>query len=1052
MRYTSERTLKPGYFEAITGLTVAGHEECAGVLVEPGTQWDVLPYDNNYFLEQPLKIRKPLDSGNGHVLTPLSGVLFVQHDGFELYTSYPKHSVKKWWPFPSPIDYVYDNLINNQHVRPFPGVFEFKFENLTGTFNSRIEPLLKNLIALRFAHHIYNWEQKNFKKGFKEALESFDSSSDSLFAAIFGQYTIRRALKDDEPYNKSFNEFISKTIIYNDKEGKVDRLSRDSDLLLFSNIVDAMIQNNKIGIRVSVSVPFFQMQPGEVVSVSSQDWRCYAHPFKPKAILEPTAIKIASLEDVPVELTSGHYKGLFLRSDIPGNLPSSIDINNTSYSNYISKINTLKGGLNTGDIGGRNWNEFIEDRIILDVDVTNDKSRGILEDKYVVLVDGTDDAHTYLVKLDEYEKWSLFKSNIRTVYAHWYSSGFLDENYRENSVIKDIISQRYHNKKSLKIDDDDSIYFHQKLDGDNNIYFHQPYAYESPSKTHTKGRKINTINSSQFKPPKVSIPSSISLPEPVNYNYIEHAGIDYKEKGEEIGRRLKNLDYDITQHKINIKERNGDDYMTSSLLRKYKTDSDDKPGEFYTGNLGAYGIEEYVVRIPFTELPNILVNGTASVSNSDLARNVIKNIELIKAMMIIARTYHMSRSISLGLDSTKTSGFSYDYKREVKIPATDDWQVMSLGNHNIMVKGFKSLLGNYKYSEIVRLVLEETMYETWGEIFLHKGVIVEAIFKGATGDPSNDNEGGVRGDRSGETKYEKRYYNALRRVYTPANHVDSAAGAGFGQHGGEILARDVGASAHQIIHWYYYGCHIINAWGLGDCVSRFPNATGQVDSSNAYPWLAYKTGLPAVALPSSNIYKDIEDNVWKNYDSDVSDNTHTVVHKNIVGNSFRFNSEVWGLGRRGNTLNSDKFNDTSYKDSTGNDVIGFNVSQKLISKLNRIVMNHEIQVLSNNDYFMRIKDPTYAHALVINFNGSFVTPTEAILSTLKLNNVKIVSDNLVILGANTRMIRRTDGERIDESILNKIGKNSKEFTFWAEFNNVHLPKMTISMFYLINVQ
>lgn len=1103
MRYTSDKTSMPRYFEAITGLTIPGQEEYAGVLVEPGTQWEVLPYDNDYFLDQPLQIRKPPESGNGHVLSPLSGVLFVKSDGLELYTSYPKHSVKKWWPFPAPIDHMYDNLLDNQHVRPFPGLFKFKFDNLNGTFSSRIKPFLENLLALRFARHIYIWEQKEFKDGFEAARESLDSSSSSVFASILGQYVIRRVLENAEPYNRSFNEFISKNIIYNDTEGKIERLRRDNNLTGFelndfSSIADSLIQNDKIGIRVSVSAPLFQMQPGEIVSVSSMDWRCYAHPFKPVAILDTVATKIETGVEENVNTDNNdHYDGLYFRSDLPEIIPNSINPSSSQYTNHKDKLSPKSGGFSSSNISG--WNAYKSStiRLMIESIINEDNKREILEESHVVLTssDGSS-SKTFLVELDKYEKWSLFPSNIRTVYAHWYTSGFLSAEYRANSLVRDVIGQRYDHKRHFKFDsgDNDKIYFHQLEKNDNHIYFHQPYAYEKPSEDLADGRKVTAILSSQFKTIKTglspSVPASIPLPEPINYNYIESAN-DHKEKGEEIGIRIRTYDYDISQHKLKIieKKNNPDspDYMVGTALREYETNSTgDIPGDFYAGNLGAYGIEEYVIRVPFAEIPNSLAGGGGT-GNTNIGVNTIKHIELLKAKVIMARTYHMGRSTYMGVndfnaskdseasDGTKKNkkrGFSYAYNG-VEISATENWQVMSLGHYNTVVREYKEEAENtYGASDLVRLTLEEAMYETWGEVFLHKGVTVEAIFKGSTGDPPNKNIGGVRGDRSGETKYHTRYYNALRRVFTPANHVDSASGAGFGQNGGEILARDAYSSAHQILHWYFFGCHVINAWGLGDCVSRFPepkNPSGDPDSSNAYPWLAWKSGLTEVALPSLNVYTGLDDNIWKIYESKVQDEVHIVKHgTDIDGESFRKDAEVWGLGREANLLNSDKFDDIRYKDATGNEKNGFHVSRKLVSRLNRLVLklSGPVIVLSNSEEdvakgtdgnthtysYMQVEDlqGQGIHKLQIEVDGKYVKPTTDILKSLNLEVVKIESDLLVIQGPNMRVIRRGNGSSIDKEILDGIfGKNTENFACWVKLRNRLSPG---SLFYLVHVK
>ena len=996
MKYKSAKTpINTSYLSLFTDLELTGNLEQAGPLVDPEQTWTVEPFveiedeqgnQTGKDLDQPIVLS--LQSETGKVLSPLAGSLFINDTSIYIETSQLNSSDDVWWPFPTPIYRGYDAMIENPHVRIFPGIFNFKYtgEDNLG-FNQRVKASLKKAIILSFFNFSYPFLMANLQE-IQTVLSAPDPYTEgvSFFNSCFDQNNLKKYSKLDG--------FLKEFIMYNDKEGyyhlppqqpansPVPFIVSPSTVTDLDDLASKIFESQgKLGIKIQVSTPIVQLNAGETIEITTQDWRCYAHPFRPLAILNSK-----TTSDVDV-LTSSNYTEVYARSKLPMLAPTVWETDNSiNLKNYL---NDGSGGFKTTSATG-NWNTaYTEDRIRIDEGVLN-----VLEEESLVVKDSN--GTLYFVELDRYEKWSLFSSNIRTVYAHWYTSGFLHESYRSDAVTLNLLKQRY--REGVHIDGAHS----------NNVYFHQPYSF-------LNGMIVSVADTDQFQSVSPglnpSMPDSIDLPEPINFNYIEYDHqndnyTDHKYEGELLGESIRAIDYDMTQYKLYINEENSEDYLVKSAIRPYSI-----PGEFYRGNLGAYGLEEYVVRVPFKEIPNPLSDGSAL--RFEAEAGVRKNIELLKAKMIIARTYHMGRGRS----------FSYDYG-QVSVPATSDWQVMSLGHYNSVIRALDNIEINGaielsgKGSESIRLMIEDVMYETWGEVFLSKGVITEAIFKGNYG--GNQNISGVRADRetTSGAEYKRDFYFALRRVFTPANHSDASSdGAGFGQAGGELLVDAFGVSSHQMIHWYFYGVHILNSWGSGDCISRFPISEETVpDSSNAFPWLAWKDGLTKFPLPSTQVYS--EGGIWR-----LHDETGSVRHDNISGDEFRTDSEVWSLGRY---FKSNEFDDVQHYiiSDPDNSESDFMVSRDLVFKIDRL-RNHQspdqIKIYGNSD--------------IGSIQSFLLTSSGALFQEDHLKKLEIQETVFFNNGSNTVLIFRGPHERmissrnyssgkenvaIDHSLLNKF--------------------------------
>lgn len=1096
MKFSLPQTLisSDKYIEKITGLSLSGTFEQAGPFVYPDSSvkaesmeeraklWEVQPYVHSEFLSQPLKIKKISDAEqDGYVLSPLSGVLFLKDEKIYLYTSYPKYSRSKWWPFPAPLNHIYDKLQEHQHIRPFPGLFEIEVEGVTD-FKGRIKPFIEKSLAFNFFENFKNHKHISNKR--KEALiKDLDNAlPDEAVQEIRNLYNSTKDSSDKDLQN-FFADYIASNIIFNDTDGYGGNQKHNPTLYRdFDALVTAVTNyDHHIGMRVPVSAPLFKMNTNEIVSISTKDWRCYAHPFKPMAILKNKDTN-PDPESPSLSTTSSDYSGLYLRRDLPSTLPSQSKISSGSYNNYLNKLKSEHGGFTSQQPSVINgWEAYTEKRLYIESIISDDNAIEITEESKVVLIKGTD---VYEVELDPFEKWSLFLSNPRTILAHWYTSGFLHDSYRDLNVSLDIIAQRYASDMAYVPEGStDPIAFHQVID-DEDIYLHQPYAYYNNVRKDSIPRSI--FKSIQSSTP--TMPENFTLHPPKNYGYITRSlssgwWFDAQRAGEAIGEHIKTLDYDMSKHRIYISETYdtplAKDEMTRSALRAYTgTGSAEHPGKFYAGNLGGYGIEEYVVRVPFTEIPNMLVSqdlvttfSNTATNNEYIGINLLKNIELLKAKMIIARTYHLGRSISLEANGSDPSSFTYDSK-EVRIPATKNWQVMSLGHYNTAVRQHYNISG-IQPSELVRLILEEVMYETWGEILLHKGVVVEAIFKG----DENKTKAGVRGDSSGSKEVQRRQHNALRRVFTPANHADTAAGAGYGQYGGEILAKKGHLSAHQIVHWYYYGCHVIRAWGHGDCVSRFPDPKQGVqnpDSETAYDWLAWN-GATKIPLPSLDVYTD-SDEIWKLHDP-----SGEVRYDNVSAGDFRTSGEAWGLGRKSTAFDANNMDDVYVTTSNSQLVEALYVSRKLISALNKLALKMKpeegLVIASNNhmrefdvkingtatkvDRFInQLSEPpgnALVHALRIIQNGNKKIISDDILNSLNLQSFEIKEVNgtkmLVTKGAKARVIYQNSSKEISEDFLDTIfGTNTKDFTYWVKLQNLYSYKEYSEYYYIVQVE
>lgn len=969
------------YLSLFTGLKLSGSLEQAGLIGDPEASWLVADYIENESLAQPLTLTCLSDMGR--VLAPLAGALFV-HDGkMSLHTSRPDHVLQAWWPFPAPVDSIYDELLEAPHIRPIPGRFDFVHEGVSGsTFRTRVTPLIKTAIIIGF----YDFMHPLNGKGLSSLAQSITSLlSTSTKVTVGENYFNTVASSLDAQVKKSFDDFLASYMRYNDGDGKQVRVI-ESSVSSLDELVNILLDTStRVGFRVQVSTPLLNIAQSESVSISSSDWRCYAHPFQPLAILEPKTVS-----GDPVESLS-KYNGLYLRSDLAPQLPTTIP---SGITNHIGSVYSKVGGFKT-TAKTSSWDSFTETRLRLD-----DNIKIALETRQVVLRKSIDNS-LHVVNLDIYEKWSLFPSNIRKIYAHWYTSGFLNQSYRENPVLLQTIGQIY--RKNFNIENNDD-----------NIYFHQPYAFLYDDFFNVT--KITTTDTSKdFKPVVAnlspSMPSQIPLPEPVNYNYLEKVAngyISHKESGEYIGRNIRAIDYDFSQHKIHITEEHHTDYLTKSALRPYST-----PEAFYAGNLGAYGLEEYAIRVPFTEIPNLIA---INPFNNEAASDTLKNIELFKVKTILARTYHLGRSISLGLSkNTGSLSFSYSYN-ETRVKATNSWQVMSLGTYNCVVRAISDQgdgILSTDSSEAVRLLLEDVMYETWGEVFLHKGVIVEALFKGNVN--GNKDVSGVRGDESDR----KHHYNALRRVFSPANHSE---GPGFGQNAGKEFVEHVGMSAHQMLHWYYYGVHVINAWGLGDCVTHFPTSSElNPDSTNAFDWSASVGASNTVPLPSLDVYAD--EGTWYLH------NGNQVRKDNISGDDFRDDAEVWRLSRHFTSNEFDLINEPGTENQM------FAIDRHLVFKLDRLRHHLAAQVT--------ILDNSLTVSFLVESNGTKdygkIELTNAIFEDNDFENSDIVADGgvITVYGSSVRVIARTDKKLINHDILDAHIGNSLWLEIVDESNKSH---------------
>lgn len=116
-----------------------------------------------------------------------------------------------------------------------------------------------------------------------------------------------------------------------------------------------------------------------------------------------------------------------------------------------------------------------------------------------------------------------------------------------------------------------------------------------------------------------------------------------------------------------------------------------------------------------------------------------------------------------------------------------------------------------------RVALEDAMAETWGQVITFRGKYINSEYYA-----------GDRGERTGCGGSAKPYVQPVRTFYgvncrraTPGSDYSRAHGhgRGFSQKGSRLLAAQ-GLSYLQLAHWYFYGTHIRNGYGMGDFISR----------------------------------------------------------------------------------------------------------------------------------------------------------------------------------------------------------------------------------------
>lgn len=121
-------------------------------------------------------------------------------------------------------------------------------------------------------------------------------------------------------------------------------------------------------------------------------------------------------------------------------------------------------------------------------------------------------------------------------------------------------------------------------------------------------------------------------------------------------------------------------------------------------------------------------------------------------------------------------------------------------------------------NEDKRMAIEDAVHESWGQVLTYRGKIATTEY--------------FAGDASGhQTVNGSQAY--AKAIYTPygidADKLTGSGardykrkhghGRGFSQIGSRLLAAQ-GLSYLQIAHWYFFGIHLRNGYGLGDFVSR----------------------------------------------------------------------------------------------------------------------------------------------------------------------------------------------------------------------------------------
>lgn len=1001
---------------SVTGLTNlrSSFHASPPVYSNKDDDWSIAPFEEEHelFLSQPLILVS--NTSNAQVLSIMSGALFYRKNKLQLKVSEINMNNELWSPYPSPIFSHYNDLLENVHIRPVPALFTYEAFSIENDQESILYDKIADgyIRAVKLSFCIRYIERLVHEFGIALlGLFLFENNSsrtlDELVSNVsntISVLTLRDVIKDIVVYdtlNGNIDEIDYNSI--NDLEGFLDLLVPNRDDPSSEDDLTSLI-----GIKVYCQTPLMQLDSMDVLSIRSFDWRCYGHPFEPLAILR-SRYKDESGEYQNVGSKS-QYDGIYLRNDLSENMPSTIPSNTDNY--YTGSIED-DGGFNetiaTGD-----WNTAYDETRIRIKSIAKKE----LAANSVIMKDTS--GNLIEVELDKYEKWSIFPSNIRIIYSHWFVSGFLNEN-KSDRVILRIIAQVFRASAGHLLPADD-----------NNVYFYKPYAIKQDEENGPYLFK-NSIASSRFNGMDNYIKDiegeSILLPSPVDYSSIL-ASNDYDlariNKGVEEGKKRRTMHYDMALYKIDFHDKHTADYFAKKKIRPYNSDASIKP--FYKGRLGAYGLEEYVSRVPLKEIPNILSGyetRTATSLKEITGDAFYYSAEILKAKIIICRNYVMGRTFT-------NTYFNYNYDPFKIYTTGDHYQEFTLSFYNTAVRFLYSKNGSLHSdsSEKVRLVIEDAMYETWGQVLMHKGVVTETLYKSA-----RDDSGSKPGVRSSayEGPLSDDQYSDQRRVYTLWDH----GGPGLGQNGAKDLLLYAGASAHQILHWYFYGDQIVNAWGQGDYVSSFPNPFPHVDpppmtepnSENAFPWLVWQSEAISgdrVPLPSLQ-FSSVLDLFWA-----LMDSNDDIIPVDLPPGDFRSDGRIWrvSMNFKNKDFDSSKFIEGSSETSY------FLISKNLVQMLERLRqdLGVPLYVLKRTDYSSYDFDIT---KLSPNLDypstslGSLISSTHS--NTSSKNSIKAKFDSIVpsdgkidVIGGVQRLIYKEGKGTISEHDLNK------RFSTWIE--------------------
>lgn len=214
---------------------------------------------------------------------------------------------------------------------------------------------------------------------------------------------------------------------------------------------------------------------------------------------------------------------------------------------------------------------------------------------------------------------------------------------------------------------------------------------------------------------------------------------------------------------------------------------------------GADEIEEYIKRVAAVEY--------------DVGTQ--RETEGLKAQMVAARTFFLywllTGTSKGGVTVNNLIRAAYG---EQRVYGGDDFHVHRIDKYN-----------HWCRKEPERLLLEESVAESWGIILTYRGRMIDAEFFGRGATIANQTNAGEAYKRS---------------VWTQGG--GGAHGRGLAQVGAEHLAGR-GLSFLQILHWYYYGIQARNDYGKGDVLTDAPAAPGTATHS----WLA---NHPAPTIPN----------------------------------------------------------------------------------------------------------------------------------------------------------------------------------------------------------